>query len=374
LANAPIAFVTYLTKTFWPQDMAVFYPFPSQIPIWHVVGATFLIIVISTFVIVKARRVPYFFVSWLWYATTILPVIGIIQIGDFAMADRYHYLPSIGIAIGLAWGIPSLINENIRGKILFPIGMAFFIVLSVLSWKQCGHWKNSITLFSHALQVTKDNYLAHSNLGLFLCTEGKINEALDHYNKAIRIKKDNAIIYTNRGVVFTKTGKYYEAINDFNEAIRLKPDYADAYSGRGNVYVKLDQHQIAIEDYNKAIVLNHNDIKAYNNRGVAYYILGQYQQAVEDYNEAIRQKPDYAYAYYNRGNAYYKLGQYQRVVENYSETIRLKPSYVRAYNNRGNVYFLQDEDRLGCRDAQKTCELGECKLLKWAKGRGLCSD
>ena len=144
-------------------------------------GATFLIIIISAAVIVMAKRLPYLFVGWLWYAITIAPVIGIIQISGtpYAMADRYHYLPSIGIAVMLAWGIPLLFkNEEIRKKILFPAGIAFLTIMAVLTWQQCGYWKNSITLFNHALQVTKDNYLAHNNLALPCLKKEKLKRLL----------------------------------------------------------------------------------------------------------------------------------------------------------------------------------------------------
>ena len=151
-ANAPVSFVTYLEKTFWPHDLAFFYPFSDQIPLWQVLGTTLLILFISAAVIAAMKRFPYLFVGWLWYAITILPVIGIMQAVDFSMADRYTYLPSIGIAIGLAWGIPLLFQSSeMLKKILFPAGIAFLAILAVLAWKQCGYWKNSIVLFNHAL-------------------------------------------------------------------------------------------------------------------------------------------------------------------------------------------------------------------------------
>ena len=142
------------------------------------------------------------------------------------MADRYTYLPSIGIAIMLAWGIPLLFQrEDMRKKILFPAGIAVLAILAVLTWQQCGYWKNSIELFNHALQVTKDNYLAHNNLGLALFEEGKIEEAIDHYNKAIGITPDYDLAYYNRGNAYYSLGQYQRAIEDYNKAIRLKPDY-----------------------------------------------------------------------------------------------------------------------------------------------------
>jgi regulator of sirC expression with transglutaminase-like and TPR domain len=287
IANAPVSFVTYLEKTFWPHDMAVFYPFSIQIPVWQVVGSILLIIVISIAVVAMMKRMPYLFVGWLWYAITLLPVIGIIQVGDFAMADRYHYLPSIGIAVMLAWGVPLLFpHEDMRKKILCPAVIIALAILAVLTWQQCGYWKNNTTLFSNALQVTKDNYLAHNNLGLTLFTEGNTEEAIYHYNKAIRIKTKYTDAYFNRGVAYFKLGQYQRAIEDYNESIRLKPHYADVYKNRGSAYFKLAQYQRAIDDYSEAIHLKPDYIDVYINRGLAYSMQGNNELVCRDAHKA----------------------------------------------------------------------------------------
>jgi len=308
LANAPVAFVTYLGKTFMPNDMAIFYPFSDQLPAWQVFGATFLIIVISFTVIVMAKRLPCLFVGWMWYAITLLPVIGIIQVSltaPYSMADRYHYLPSIGIAVILAWGIPFLIKREVtRKKILLPVSIAALSIMAVLTWQQCGYWRNSASLFSHALQVTKDNYLAHNSLGTELFKNGKIEDAMYHYN----------------------------------EAIRLNPNATDFY----------------------------------NNRGICYFALGQPQSAVEDYNKAVTLNPKYGDAYYNRGVAYVKLGRNHSAFDDFSEAIRLKSDSADAYNNRAIIYLNQGQKEPGCHDAQKACALGNCKLLEATKDKGYC--
>jgi protein O-mannosyl-transferase len=339
LANAPVAFVTYLEKTFWPHDMAVVYPFPVQIPVLHVLFASLLILVITMFVIVMIKRMPYLFVGWLWYAITILPVIGIIQIGCYAMADRYYYLPSIGVAVMLAWEIPSLIKkEDRRKKILFSAGIAFLAIMAFLTWKQCAYWKNSIELFNHTLQVAKNNYPAYINLACALAEKGKTGEAMDYYNKAIYMSTKYAELYYSRGNLYYKQGNYQRAIEDFNKAIKLKPDYAAVYY----------------------------------NRGIAYNYLGQYQRAIEDYNKAIGITPDDSDNYNNRGAAYVKLGQYQCAIEDFNKAIILKQNYADAYSNRANVYLYQGNKHLGCLDARKTCELGNCKTLEAAKNKGYC--
>jgi tetratricopeptide (TPR) repeat protein len=342
LANAPVAFVTYLEKTFWPRDLAVFYPFSAGLPAWQVLGTILLIIVISIAVIVKARRMPFLFAGWLWYAVTILPVIGIIQISfmaPYSMADRYHYLPSIGIAVILAWGIPYLFErKGMRKEILLPVSLVFIAVLSFLTWRQCGCWKNSTALWNHALQATENNYLAHNNLGNALYEEGKIKDAL-----------------------------YY-----FNEAISINPDFAKLYYSRGNAYYKLGQFQLAIDDYSKAITMNPYYAGAYCNRGIVYDEKGQYRLAMEDYTQTIRLKPDYIEAYVNRGTVYGKNGQYQSAIEDYSEAILLKPDDADFYNSRAIIYFNQGNKELGCLDCQKACELGNCTILESARARGFC--
>jgi tetratricopeptide (TPR) repeat protein len=372
IANAPIFFVTYLEKIFWPHDLALHYPYSDQIPVWQILVAALLILVISTTVIIAVKRLPYLLVGWLWYTITILPVIGIIPVGD-PMADRYIYLPSIGIAIMLGWGIPSLIkSDETRKKILFPVGITTLAIMVVLTWQQCGYWKNSITLFNHALRVTKNNAFAHNGRGIAYDKLGQYQLAIKDYNEAIRLKPDLVGAYNNRGNIYDKLGQYQLAIEDFNEAIRLKPDLVGAYNNRGNVFDKLGQYQLAIEDFNEAIRLKPDLALTYNNRGNVHYKLGQYQLAIEDYNEAIRLKPDLALAYNNRGNVYNKLSQYQLAIEDYNEAISLKPDLVLAYNNRGLAYLAQGNKNLGCFNAQMSCEMGVCKTLELAKSNGDC--
>jgi hypothetical protein len=169
-ANAVVSFVTYLEETFWPHDMSIFYPFPTQILFGQVIISLLIITAITIVVIKMMKRFPYLSVGWIWYAITMAPVIGIIQISvtaPYAMADRYHYLPSIGIGIMIAWGVPLFFpNANTRKKVLCPITIAILILISILSWKQCNNWENSIQLWNHALMATKNNFMAHGNLGV----------------------------------------------------------------------------------------------------------------------------------------------------------------------------------------------------------------
>jgi protein O-mannosyl-transferase len=339
VTNAIVAFMSYLVKTFWPQNMAVFYPFSEQIPPMQITGAFLLIVFISTFIIIKIKKMPYLFVGWFWYAIAMAPVVGIIQIGNYAMADRYHYLPSIGVTVMIAWTIPALIkSDRLKKNILFPAAMIFLIVVSILTSKQCSYWRNSLTLFGRVLQVTKNNYLAHNSIGVALFTEGNNQEAIDNFSKAILIRPDFVRSYNNRGAVYAGIGQYQKAISDYNKAISLDPYSADAYNNRGIVYSKLASHE----------------------------------QAIVDYNEAIRWNPYYSEAYNNRGNAFFALGQYKRALIDYNEAIRIQPKSVLFYFNRAIYYFNQGANKSGCQDAQKACDLGNCNKLEEAKSKGLC--
>jgi tetratricopeptide (TPR) repeat protein len=377
IANAPVAFVTYLEKTFWPHDMAIFYLFPDKIPLWQVLGSSLLILVISVAVIVMMKRRPYLFAGWMWYAITIAPVIGIIQVSitaPYAMADRYHYLPSIGLAVMMAWGIPTLIkSEELRKKLLFSAGIIFLAIISFLSWNQCGYWKNNIILFSHTLKVTDNNWFAYNNRGVTYKDLGNYSQAIEDLNRAIEIRPGYADAYNNRGVAYRGLGNNKQAIKDYDRAIEIRPGYADAYNNRGVAYNSLGNYRQAIEDYDRVIKSIPGFAEAYINRSVAYNGLGNYRQAIEDCDRAIAIKPGYAEAYINRGAAYKGLRNYRQAIEDLNRAIEIKPGYyAEAYIIRGVVYLGQGDNISGCRDARNACKLGNCKLLEAANTRGLC--
>jgi len=301
--------------------------------------------VITLTVLCYIRPLPFLFVGWFWYLGTLIPVIGLVQIGMQAMADRYTYLPSIGISVMLAWGIPLLFQRGgFRKEIIFSATIAVFCTLIFLTWMQCDYWKNTITLSTHALRVTKNNFIAYHLLGSALFKKGNAEEAIYHFNKAILYHPHNLITDV----------------------------YVESYKERGDAYANLGQYQRAIEDYNQTIQLKPDNDQVYNNRGIAYYYLGQHQRAIEDYNQTIQLKPDNDQAYYNKGLAYIDLGQYRLAIDDFNKAISLNPIYTRAYIMRGDAHLSQGNKELYCRDIKKACELGDCKALKFANGEGFC--
>ncbi|MFA5323661.1 MAG: tetratricopeptide repeat protein [Smithella sp.] len=338
--NTFISYIAYIEKTFWPVDLAMFYPYEYPFPFWHFLASFIILIGCTVMVVFTLKKLPFLFVGWFWYLGTLIPVIGLVQVGGQAMANRYTYLPSIGLALILAWGLPHFFpREDIRKKILWPVAVTVLFMLTIFTFQQCGYWKDSITLYSHTLQVTKDNALAHKNIGMALAEKGKFEEAFFHYNKALLIVPGDAGIYYNRGSAYNELGQYHMAIDSFNKTLLITP----------------------------------KDAKAFYNRGFAYSQLGQYQMAIDSFDKAIELNPEDADAYYNRGNAYAKgLGRYERSIENYNEVIRLKPNYAEAYTNRGISYFNLGNRQSGCRDVQTACTLGNCRIWETVRSRGYC--
>ena len=267
--NAIVSYVSYLGKTFWPVDLAVFYPYEYPFPLWQVLVSCFILIGITIIVVYVFKKLPFLFVGWFWYLGTLIPVIGLVQIGEQAMADRYTYLPSIGIAIMLAWGIPLLFpRADMRKNILFPAGIAYLAILSVLTWQQCGYWKNSATLFMHALQVTKNNYLAHNARGITYGELGQYQLAIEDFTRTIGLKQDYPDAYFNRGFAYAKLGQYQMAIEDFSKAISLKQNYTDAYNIRGNTYFNQGNNKLGCGDAQKACELgNCKTLEAAKSKG-----------------------------------------------------------------------------------------------------------
>ena len=226
---------------FWPQNLAVFYPFDADsFAFWQVAMCVLLLLVISVFVIRFGRNQKYLPVGWFWFVGTLVPVIGLVQVGVQAYADRYTYIPYIGLFIMIAWGLPELLSKWPYRKIALGISMVIVLTaLGICTHRQVSFWNNSITLFSHAIEVTQNNYIAYNNLGVAYGNLGRYQEAIEAYKQAIRIKPDYAEAHYNLGVAYGNLGRYQEAIEAYKQAIRIKPDYAEAYYNLGVAYSNL---------------------------------------------------------------------------------------------------------------------------------------
>ncbi len=315
LANACLSYVVYLKQMIWPVKLAPYYPFPPAIPVWKVALAVVLLIGVSVMAWQQRRRQPWLLVGWLWYLVMLVPVIGIVQVGQQMHADRYTYLPQIGICIALTWTVANWFNAKTqRGKDaekegvlhsdnrfipLAPLRLGAFALLVVLmfsAWKQTGYWKNSQTLADRALACTANNYMAHAMLGDVLLREGKPDEAIIQFKSALAIKPDLLEARNNLGNALAREGKLDEAISDFNEVIRINPDYADAHFNLGLALSQKGRAGESIAEFTKVIQINPVHAAAYKYLGDALVNQGKIDEAIVAYRQALAINPGYSQA------------------------------------------------------------------------------
>ena len=231
LANALVAYSRYLGKTFWPSDLVVFYPPLGQLQLWQIIGAAALLLSVSAGSFLARRRHPYLLVGWLWFLVTLLPVIGLIQVGDQSMADRYAYLPSIGIFIMVAWGVGDLsAGLSFRRELLALCAGAAILASALLTWQQIGYWRDGVSLFRHALEHSADNNVAHSGLGATLDSRNELDAAIREYRESLRINPRFASTHYCLGVALAKKGDLDAATAEYETALRLNPRHQNAYN------------------------------------------------------------------------------------------------------------------------------------------------
>ena len=342
IANALLSYAEYMGKMLWPINLAVFYPFnaAASSPSCRPAACALLLLGISVFVIYLGRNQRYLFLGWFWFVGTLTPVIGIIQVGQQAYADRYTYIPYIGLFIMLAWGLTQLLSKLIYRKIVLGVSMVIILTpLGICAHRQTSYWKNDITLFSHANQVTQNNYIAYNDIGNAYVKLGRNIEAVDAYKQAIIFNPNYAIMHYNLGLSYSNLGRNTEAIEAYKLAIRVKPDYTQAYYNLGVAYAGLGRSTEAIDAFKQVIRIKPDYARAYYNLGVAYAGLGRSTDAIDAFKQVIRIKPDYAMAYNNLGVVYGKLGRLPEAIEAFKQAIKLKPDYVDACNNLGVAYL-----------------------------------
>jgi tetratricopeptide (TPR) repeat protein len=265
--NALVAYVTYIGKTIWPGNLAAYYPFPVAIPLWQAAGSLAILLLV-TMAVVRAGRRRFLLVGWLWFLVTLLPVIGLIHVGAQAMADRYTYIPAIGLFIMAAWGAPELLHglaPQQRRGILAALGCAVIIAAATLTWQQLGYWRDNITLYRHTLAVTSGNNLIHNNLGIALQEAGKLDEAIPEFREAIRINPDHMPTHYNLAITYQAKGDFKAAIREYLAALRLNPAFADTHNNLGIALALNGDVELAIKEFREALRLNPADTRARDN-------------------------------------------------------------------------------------------------------------
>jgi tetratricopeptide (TPR) repeat protein len=346
ICNALLAYVAYIGKMIWPHNLAVYYPHPISVDFFAVAAAALLLMGISGLMLHLSRRHASLVVGWFWYLGTLVPVIGLVQVGMHAMADRYTYVPLVGLAIIAAWGVPTLIaNWQYRSHVLAVSALILIPVLMVATFTQTRRWRDSITLFEYTLEVTTDNRLVHYNLGLALAKKGGTKEAIAHYREALRINPNDVDANNNLGNILAKSGKYDEAIGHYFQALKADPEDAKGYNNLGNVLSSLGRNREAIDRYREALQIKPDFAQAHYNLGRSLAELGEVEGAIESYKAALRIDPNSAEAHYSFGAVLTSQNKIDEATGHLSEAIRIKPEYAEARNNLGVVFSQTGKDR-----------------------------
>jgi Flp pilus assembly protein TadD len=346
IANALVSYVSYIGKMIWPHRLAVFYPYPEVLPLWQVAGAALLLGCVSFLVILAARRRAYLMVGWLWYLGTLVPVIGLVQVGEQAMADRYTYVPLIGLFIIIAMGVPDILSGWRHRRIVMAIPAGLLLsILMIVTWLQLRYWQNGVTLFEHSLEVTANNSLIQTSLGVALADQGKTQEAIVHYSEALRIKPDYAEAHYNLGATLAQQGKNQEAIAHFTKALQIKPDYTDAHNNLGVALADQGKAQEATGHYAEALRIDPNNAYAHHNLGLILARQGKNQEAIVHYAEALRIEPGYAEAYNSLGIILGRQGKTQEAIACYTEGLRIKPDHAGIHYNLGVILAQQGRNQ-----------------------------
>ncbi len=326
LENAFVSYARYLGGTFYPVSLANPYPHPGHWPLLFALLAFALFVGLCGTAIYLMKRFPFVFTGWFWFVGTLIPVIGLIQVGNAAMADRYTYLPLIGLFIVLVWGAGEAVAI---WRLSQPSVTAIaLLLLASASWRtreQIGFWQNSGTLFTHTLAVTENNYVAENNLGTWLSGNGQVAEAMEHFRLSLQIQPDNPDALFNLGNACAKLGNWDEAIEDYQDALKIAPAQADILDNLGFAMVVKKQYAEAVTNFEASLKLDPDSADTRNNFATVLFIEHRFDEAAQQYREALRLNPDDPRIYTNLGDALTRLGQIPDAVKCYQEALRLDP-------------------------------------------------
>ena len=345
LGNALLAYVDYLGHSFYPAGLELLYPHPpSQLPIASVCLSALVLLVISAVTLIWRRKCPYLLAGWLWCLVVFSPVIDIMQTGDQARADRYTYLPQIGLFIALAWGMADLFRwVRYRRVILGFSGAVILAAISAAAYVQTAYWKNSISIWTRTLSLWPQSYIAHCNLGIAFADRGDAAAAVQHFNQALQINPTDAKSINNLGKVLTSQGKPDAAIQDFHQALQLEPDDAKILNNLSVALANEGKVNEAVQDLEHALQIKPEYAEAYYNLGNIYASRADYDGASQNYEQALDINPDFAEARCNLGLTLAKQGKLDDAIEEYEQAIRLKPNYLDALNDLGGAHAARGD-------------------------------
>lgn len=338
-AFASFGLTQYLIKSILPIGLSALYPYPPRINgnipsfYWFYLLSLPVIITGSYFLF---KRSKIFAFGFSLFFLSLLPLLQLIPVGGAIMADRYFYIPSVGLILCFAFGFLEIKNTTIR----YALFMMFTLVLSILTFTRCMVWKDNITLWNDEVSKNDSYALGYYYRGIAYYAGKEWDKAMADYSKAIEIDPNYTDAYYSRGNAWDNSGQFDKAIADYSRAIEINPKLTQAYYNRGAAYGKIGQPDLAIADCSKAIEIDPKSSEAYANRGVAYLNLGQWDNAIADFSIAIGLNPNSTQAYENRGVAYINLRQWDKAIEDCSRAIGIDPDNAKVYNNRGFTYGM----------------------------------
>ncbi|HVT31748.1 MAG TPA: tetratricopeptide repeat protein [Rhodanobacteraceae bacterium] len=333
-ANAVVSCAKYLVGTVWPHDLAVYYPFNADIPAGQIAASLLLVGALTAFALANARTRPYLAVGWLWFLGTLVPVIGLVQVGGQALADRYHYLPSIGLFIAIVFGVADVAAVKRIGAVaLAAVAGIVLAAFATLTAFQAALWKDSVTLFEHTLAVTTDNLVIEYNLGHVLGEEKKYAEASAHFAEALRIDPDFLDALINMGMTLASEGKPDEAIGYFERALKVAPRSSKAHTQIALARMQEGRPDDALAEFRRAVELGPDDADAHDNLGLMLARQGKADEAMREIGEALRIDPGSADAHNNMGLVLLASGRARESIVHFDEALRLKPDFAVARQN-----------------------------------------
>jgi Flp pilus assembly protein TadD len=333
MANSLISYVKYIIKMIWPQDLAALYPLPtSGLPMWQAPWAGLLLLLITIAVIKTIRNYPYLTVGWFWYLGTLVPVIGLVQVGTQAMADRYTYIPLIGLFIAISWGGADLAARWPRRQpFLTTISIVLLLVLTIATHQQLRHWRTTSAVFLRALDVIDSR-----SLGDLLKHEVfTLDQAIAHYSEPRKTRPDHAIAHNILGINLVREGRLEEAVSQFSQALKINPDFALAHNNLGALYARTGDPEQAVAHYSEALKIEPQHAKAHNNLGEILYRQGRLDQAASHFSQALRTDPDYAEAHHNLGSVLARQGKIDQAIDHLSRAVEIRADYPEAHNSLG---------------------------------------
>jgi len=338
IANAVVTCVVYIVRMLWPFKLAVFYPYPSELPAWEVAMAVAILAAITILAVRYRRSHPYLAVGWLWYLGTLIPVIGLVQVGAQSSADRYIYVPMVGLAIMIGWGAADLLAWRPQLKrALATAGAIAGLACIVLTSIQLRYWNDSRTLFQHAIDVTTNNHVAHNNLANYYLLQQENQQALPHIQEALRIKPTYPQAHTNMALVLKRLGKFDDSEREYKTALDLQPASWEAHSGYGALMVSEGRLNDALQEFAAAVALQPDSGDAHYNLGRVLAALRRPEEAMAQFSEAVRLRPDHAEAHHSLGVALLSRGRMDEALDQFRAESRLRPNDPAVHYNVGTL-------------------------------------